>query len=87
MTSVYAFRFVLGLRPKPKMPPKKKQKLIKVHTAGCERGFSAQNHILTSLRNRLTPENQDMLMRVKLHGNIDVERAFHAWEEAKNRRI
>ena len=29
MTSVYAFRFVLELRPKPKMPPKKKQKLIK----------------------------------------------------------
>ena len=26
LTSFYAFRFVLGLRPKPKMPPKKKQK-------------------------------------------------------------
>ena len=29
LTSVCAFRFVLGLRPKPQMPPKKKQKLIK----------------------------------------------------------
>ena len=29
LTFVYAFRFVLGLRPKSKMPPKKKQKLIK----------------------------------------------------------
>ena len=34
-----------------------------VHTAGCERGFSAQNLILTALRNRLTAENQDMLMK------------------------
>ena len=31
----------------------------------------------------MNPENQDMLMRVKLHGNIDVERAFHAWEGEK----
>ena len=36
-----------------------------VHTAGCERGFSVQNRILTTFRNRLTIENQQKLMRVK----------------------
>ena len=59
-----------------------------VHTAGCERGFSAQNLILTALRNRLTAENQDMLMRVKLHGrSIDLERALAAWCQAKPRKL
>ena len=38
-----------------------------VHTAGCERGFSVQNRILTTLRNRLTIENQQKLMRVKIY--------------------
>ena len=58
-----------------------------VHTADCERGFSAQNRLLTSLRNRLSPENQDMLLRVKLHTEpIDYTSALEAWEKAKNRR-
>ena len=38
-----------------------------VHTAGCERGFSVQNRILTTFRNRLTIENQQKLMRVKIY--------------------
>ena len=38
-----------------------------VHTAGCERGFSVQNRILTIFRNRLTIENQQKLMRVKIY--------------------
>ena len=58
-----------------------------VHTADCERGFSAQNLILTPLRNRLTPENQDMLLRVKLHKQVDVERAFTFWTDQKKRKI
>jgi len=36
---------------------------------------------------RLTPENQDMMLRVKLNGNIDVQRAFGAWNEAKKRKL
>ena len=58
-----------------------------VHTADCERGFSAQNRILTPLRNRLTPENQDLLIRVMLHAKKEpeadseiLERAFEDWE-------
>ena len=39
---------------------------LAVHTAGCERGFSVQNSILTSSRNRLTPGVQQKLMRSKL---------------------
>ena len=58
-----------------------------VHTAGCERGFSAQNLILTPLRNRLTGQNQDMLLRVKLHfKEIDPIKAYNKWEKEKQRR-
>ena len=39
-----------------------------VHTAGCERGFSVQNRIHTTFRNRLNVETQQQLMRVKLDG-------------------
>ena len=39
-----------------------------VHTSGCERGFSIQNSILTSTRNRLTPHTQNMLIRIKAAG-------------------
>ena len=42
---------------------------LPVHTSGVERGFSAQNVILTSLRNRLSVETQDMLLRVKCSGH------------------
>ena len=58
------------------------------HTAGCERGFSAQNHILTPLRNRLAAETQDMLLRVKLHtGQIDYQKVLAVSECGKNRRL
>ena len=39
-----------------------------VHTAGFERGFSVQDRILTTFRNRLNVETQRQLMRVKLDG-------------------
>ena len=59
-----------------------------VHTAGCEWFFSAQNLILTPLRNRLTGQNQDMLLRVKLHfKEIDPFEAYKKWKEAKNRKV
>jgi hypothetical protein len=34
----------------------------------CERTFSIQNQILTTKRNRLSPEISDKLTRVKIHG-------------------
>ena len=56
-------------------------------TADCERGFSVQNLVLTSLRNRLTSEHQDMLMRVRLHPTEDFEKALSVWESVKTRKI
>ncbi|XP_076441540.1 uncharacterized protein LOC143280686 [Babylonia areolata] len=46
---------------------------LPVYTADVERGFSTQNTILTSQRNRLTAENQAMLMRVQMEGPRDVK--------------
>lgn len=61
-----------------------------VHTAGCERGFSMQNQILTKLRNRLTVDTQGILMSVKMC-NLDkrplVERALGVWKSEKKRNI
>ena len=42
--------------------------LFPLHTADCERAFSAQNLIVTKLRNRLAPEISDKLLRVRMHG-------------------
>ena len=50
----------------------------------CERGFSAQNRILTGLRNRLKPETQCKLMSVKL-GEVDLMSALEVWRSAKPR--
>jgi hypothetical protein len=62
-----------------------------VHTAGCERGFSMQNQILTKLRNRLTVDTQGKLMSVKmcpLDRKTLVEKALGVWKsEKKNRKI
>ena len=44
-----------------------------VHTAGCERGFSVQNRILTTFRNRLTVDKQQKVMRVKIDGSCTVQ--------------
>ena len=57
-----------------------------VHTAGCERGFSAQNAILTKGRNRLLVENQHKLMSVKMTADIDYEQVIQIWRQ-KNRRL
>ena len=55
-----------------------------IQTADCERGFSAQNRILTALRNRLNPLTQNKLLSVKL-GKLTAEDAFDAWKAAKPR--
>lgn len=62
-----------------------------VHTAGCERGFSVQNRILTTFRNRLTIQTQQQLMKVKLdesnQGNFNFDAALSKWKQSKDRRI
>ena len=39
-----------------------------IHTADCERGFSAQNATRTAARNRLSAERVDDIMTIKLEG-------------------
>ena len=62
-----------------------------VHTSDCERAFSAQNLVTTSLRNRLGSETCDQLMRVKLESNEMKEFQFTAalleWRKVKDRVI
>lgn len=57
-----------------------------VQTADCERSFSAQNRILTALRNRLTPKTQNKPMTVKL-GKVNPVEALAAWKAAKPRSV
>ena len=43
-----------------------------VGNAEEERVFSMQNHIKTQLRNQLTIDRLDKLLRIKYHGNINI---------------
>ncbi len=62
-----------------------------VHTSDCERAFSAQNLVTTPLRNRLSAEHCDQLMRVMIQGetlsNFDFIDALKDWRAAKARAI
>ena len=62
-----------------------------VHTADCERGFSNQNRVKTSLRNRLSPERVDDLVTVSCEGgalsDFDFKSAIQHWKKKKDRRI
>ena len=57
-----------------------------VQTADCERGFSAQNRILTALRNRLNNRTQNKLLAVKM-GKHAPEDALGAWKAARPRAV
>lgn len=60
-----------------------------VHTAGCERGFSVQNRILTTYRNKLAVETQRKIMSVKLSSvtdSFDYDLALTKWN-LKHRRM
>ena len=66
--------------------------VLPVHTADVERGFSAQNNILTARRNRLLVETQNMILKQKLEG--DRERGDHymyglvqRWKAKKDRKL
>ena len=62
-----------------------------IHTADCERGFSAQNLTKTSSRNRLSSARVDDLLMVKLEGgdmeNFDFNAALSHWMNRKERKI
>ena len=56
-----------------------------VHTADCERGFSNQNRVKISLRNRLSPERLDDLVTVSCEGgalsDFDFKSALQHWKK------
>ena len=52
--------------------------VLPVHTDGVERGFSAQNLICTSKRNRLNVDTQNMLIKRKLEGQAERSEAYIA---------
>lgn len=62
-----------------------------IHTADCERAFSGQNRITTALRNRLSPEHCDDLMKVLIEGpdlkTFDFVACLNEWRKQKMRRI
>ena len=62
---------------------------IPLQTADCERGFSCQNHIHTTFRNRLDPERVNQLMLIQIEGgkSFDFEAAVAMWKKRKERRL
>ena len=62
-----------------------------VHTCDVERTFSVQNLTLTKLRNRMSPELCDKLIRLKIEGGnletFDFDAALEKWANSKQRRI
>ena len=64
--------------------------VLPTNTAGCERGFSAQNRIKNALRNRQKAERLDVLMTIDIEGppskDFDFSTALDVWART-NRRI
>ena len=63
-----------------------------VHTSDCERAFSAQNNVTTPLRNRLSSQHCDQLMRIMMEGpknfdDFDFQKAVQVWGSQKKRLI
>ena len=65
--------------------------ILPVSTVYCERGFSYHNITKNKIRNRLTNENVDNLMRIMLEGediaNFDFNEAYKIWANEANRLI
>ena len=62
-----------------------------IHTAECERGFSVQNHIKTTFRNRLSDHKMDEFCVVSVTGcpvnEFNGMQAMKIWRNKKNRKI
>ena len=60
-----------------------------VHTADCERAFSQQNLVKTSLRNRLSPQRVNQLMLIQVEGpamaDFDFDEALLMWKKQPRR--
>ena len=64
--------------------------LVPLQTATVEQGFSVQNNIKVSSRNRLSSERLDTLMNISLGPEIekfDFKAALFKWKEAKKRKL
>ena len=65
-------------------------KVLPPHTADCERDFSNMKLIKTDIRNRMSENTLDCLMRISLEGppleKFPYERAVKLWASKKNRR-
>jgi hypothetical protein len=63
--------------------------IVPFSTVDCERGFSQFNLIKTRLRNRLTPVNMDILMRLSVEEKelveVDFQRALTFWHKKERR--
>ncbi|XP_078614277.1 uncharacterized protein C17orf113-like [Branchiostoma floridae x Branchiostoma japonicum] len=66
-------------------------RLLPMHTADCERGFSVQNRLKTRLRNALSVNRLDILLNIVINAperqEFDFHRAYRVWAAVKNRRI
>ena len=62
---------------------------LPVHTADCERGFSLQNNIKNSQRNRLLSDRLDTLVVVSgpAKEEFNFDQALLKWSQEKKRRI
>ena len=65
--------------------------IMPYQTADCERGFSAQNHIKSSKRNRMQSKHLNTLMMIKIEGGkleeFDFSKSVDLWRHLKKRRI
>lgn len=65
--------------------------LMPYHTSDCERGFSAQNTIVTAKRSKMGERCLNCLMTIKCHmcsfQKFDYKLPLAAWKGMKNRRI
>ncbi len=62
-----------------------------IHTADVERCFSVQNLTTTALRNRMSGERCDQIMRVNIEGqdmkNFNFDAAIQKWRKMSSRKI
>lgn len=61
-----------------------------IHTVDCERGFSAQNIIKTSLRSRLSSDHLQNIMFIKCgpsYKNFEFNKALVKFKAKKSRKI
>ncbi len=65
--------------------------VIPVHSADCERGFSALGRIKTKLRSRLTNKYLNSLLMINLNGadlnKFDFHSALQTWASIRKRRV